>query len=308
MYQINNLPSQIEIGYIGEKNFRTIEIDMTAWMEQMPDGVPSIVHIRPTETAGDAYIASTTFADNILRWTISDGDLGEKEGYGIAQVWLEEEENDSVVKRGKSIIVTTQIHKSLEDPSGTTPAAQMAWLEAMTALKVATVNAAEDAEEASHHYPYVNPVTYTWMLWDVDAGEWVDTGISGRGLRGPQGPQGPVGPAGPQGEIGPVGPPGPQGIPGPTGAQGPAGATGAQGTTGPSGPQGPQGIQGIQGLQGLQGETGPSGVGVLAYGPFYLEVDSDTGDLYVNYADGTEAPPFEYDSETGNLYFDFDEE
>ena len=308
MYSISNMPSQIDIGYIGEKNFRTIEIDMTPWMELIPDGVPSIVHIRPLETAEDAYVASTTFEDNILRWTIAAGDLGENEGYGIAQVWLEEEESDDIVKRGKSIIVTTQIHKSLGEPSGTTPPAQESWLEAMTALKTATVNAAEDAEEASQHYPYVNPVTYTWMLWDVDAGEWVDTGISGRGLRGPQGPQGPVGPAGPAGERGPAGPAGERGPAGPQGRQGNTGATGQTGSQGPRGIQGQAGIQGVQGIQGEKGDKGDSGVGVLAYGPFYLEVDSDTGDLYVNYADGTEPPPCEYDSETGNLYFDFDEE
>lgn len=89
------------------------------------------------------------------------------------------------------------------------------------------------------------------------------------------------------------------------------GETGPQGATGATGQQGPQGVQGPIGPQGVQGEKGDqgiSGVGVNAYGPFMLEVDSSTGDLYVVYADGTEAPPFEYDTSTGNLYYDFDEE
>ena len=148
MYEINKMPSAIDIGFTGEKLFREIKIDMTKWMEQMPDGVPSIVCIRPGETEADAYIAATTFSDNILTWAITAGDLGEIEGTGVMQVWLEKEENSSVVKRGKSVIVVTRISKAINDADGTTPAAQEAWLEQMTALKVATVNAAGDAETA----------------------------------------------------------------------------------------------------------------------------------------------------------------
>ena len=148
MYDIANMPSTIDIGFTGEKDFRKIEINMAKWMTDMPDGVPSIVHIRPGETKADAYIAATTFENNILTWTVATADLGTKEGSGIAQVWLEAEENDSVVKRGKSILFATQIHDSISDASEEIPAAQTGWLEQMTALKTATVSAAEDAEDA----------------------------------------------------------------------------------------------------------------------------------------------------------------
>ena len=148
MYEITRLPSSIDIGYVGEKLFRIIEIDMTKWMEQMPDGVPSIVHIRPGETSENAYIASTIFEDNILRWVVTTGDLGNKEGSGVAQVWLEENENASVVKRGKSARFATQVHDSVNDPSSEVPAAQTAWLEQMTSLKTQTVSAKNAAEVA----------------------------------------------------------------------------------------------------------------------------------------------------------------
>ena len=85
MYKIETLPQIIDIGFTGEKKFRKIEIDMSAWMAEMPDGVPSIVHIRPTESASDAYIANTTFADNILTWEVTAGDLGSVEGVGHGQ-------------------------------------------------------------------------------------------------------------------------------------------------------------------------------------------------------------------------------
>ena len=142
------MPSAIDIGFTGEKLFREIQIDMTKWMEQMPGGVPSIVHIRPGETAADAYIAATTFSDNILTWQINAGDLGSVEGTGIMQVWLEKEQNDSVVKRGKSILVVTRISQAINDADDDPPAAQEAWLEQMTALKTATVEAAAEVASA----------------------------------------------------------------------------------------------------------------------------------------------------------------
>lgn len=177
MLSIANMPNQIDIGFIGETKFRKIEINMAKWLEEMPDGVPSIVHIRPGETAADAYIAATTFENGILTWTISAGDLGTVEGVGTAQIWLEEEENDSIVKRGKSILVATMIHGAINDASEVVPAAQEAWMEQMTALKTQTVKAAEVAL----HGPYVDEDTGNWMIWDEDDEEYIDTGIHAQG-------------------------------------------------------------------------------------------------------------------------------
>lgn len=148
MYKIEKMPTSIELGYTGEKRFRKIEIDMSKWMKTMPAGVPSIVHIRPGETMADAYIAVTTFSNHILTWEITAADLGSNGGEGIAQIWLEEEENDSIVKRGKSTIVKTEVHHAINDASETVPTAQEAFLEQVTALKTATVTAKTAAETA----------------------------------------------------------------------------------------------------------------------------------------------------------------
>jgi hypothetical protein len=150
MYEITNMPSSVEIGYTGEQSFRTIQIDLTKWMEIMPDGVPSIVHIRPGESNDDAYIAATTFEDNILTWTVQSSDLGNTEGVGSAQVWLEESENDTLNKRGMSVLFATLIRHSVASDDPTVPAAQVPWMQQMTLLKTETVAAklaAEDAEE-----------------------------------------------------------------------------------------------------------------------------------------------------------------
>ena len=78
MYRIGSMPLSIDIGYVGETAFRTIEIDMTEWMKDTPDGVPSIVHVRPGESKSDAYVAVTEFDEetNVLSWTVTAADIG----------------------------------------------------------------------------------------------------------------------------------------------------------------------------------------------------------------------------------------
>jgi len=144
MYDIMHLPQIIEIGKTGENQFRKIEIDMRPWLQVLPDGVASIVHILPGQTADDAYVATTAFEDGILTWIPGAGDLGTVEGYGQMEVWLE----DTDSKRGKSAKVQTFVQLSLSPTSSTPPAAQESWLEQMTDLKTQTVTAAGNAQTA----------------------------------------------------------------------------------------------------------------------------------------------------------------
>ena len=43
-------------------------------------------------------------------------------------------------------------------------------------------SAAAAAIEAAGHYPYIDPNTKTWFIWDVITGQFVDTGISAGGM------------------------------------------------------------------------------------------------------------------------------
>lgn len=149
----------------------------------------------------------------------------------------------------------------------------------------ALVAAIAAAQRVVLNGPYVGE-SGNWMIWDMDADGYVDSGVYAKGVKGDQGEKGdkgdtgPQGPKGDQGEVGPVGPQGPagpqgqqgpqgeigpqgeQGEMGPQGPLGPAGATGPQGNSGNTGPEGPQGIQGPMGPagpQGPKGETGPAG-------------------------------------------------
>lgn len=54
------------------------------------------------------------------------------------------------------------------------------------------------------------------------------------------------------------------------------------------------------------GPQGPSGVMAPSAGMYCLRVDPATGDLWVDYPDGTEPPAFRYDN--GNLYYEIERE
>jgi hypothetical protein len=49
---------------------------------------------------------------------------------------------------------------------------------------------------ADGHPPYINATSKNWMIWDVDVGDYVDSGYTAVGEDGEQGPPGPVGPPG----------------------------------------------------------------------------------------------------------------
>lgn len=61
--------------------------------------------------------------------------------------------------------------------------------------------AADRAEEAAVKTPYIGE-NNTWMVWDFEAGKYVDSNISALGEVGPVGPVGLPGPQGPEGPPG----------------------------------------------------------------------------------------------------------
>ena len=289
MYDVMHMPGVIEIGYVGETNFRPIAFDLRPWLEDVPDGVGSLVHIRPGETAAEAYIAATTFNDGILVWVPTEADLGTVEGYGQLQVWLEETQSATVLKRGKSARVQTYVKESVNEASSDIPDPQVAWMEQMTSLRTQTVNAAaaaetakEAAEDAIEVWPRIDENNH-WIIWDPTVQDWYDTGVAAKGEKGDTGETGPQGPTGATGATGATGP---QGI------QGPPGETGATGATGATGPQGPAGRDGINGVV----------IEVLT-NSYAFSVDNN-GHLILTYEDGSNPPDFYIDG-NGHLCYDY---
>ena len=61
-------------------------------------------------------------------------------------------------------------------------------------------SSASSAQQAANTYPRINNAGY-WQVWDVNAGEYVDTDFKATGSQGPQGETGPQGPKGDTGET-----------------------------------------------------------------------------------------------------------
>lgn len=156
---------------------------------------------------------------------------------------------------------------------------------------------AEDSEQAAQKAinASVNPPKpsdqNTWLVYDQETQDYVDTGAPSKGDPGPEGPPGSIGENGSPGKSayevavengfsgtetewldslkngppGPVGPPGKDGKDGADGAPGPAGPQGIQGVKGDKGdkgdpgPAGPAGKDGAPGAKGDPGSIGPPG-------------------------------------------------
>lgn len=208
MYDIGNMPGIIEIGYTGENDFRELEFDMRPWLQILPDGVASIIHVRPGETAQNAYVAVTTMENGILKWKPSVSDVGTVEGYGQMQIWLEEFGDEEIPRRGKSAKCQTFVRLAVNEASEVVPPPQEAWMEQMTGLKDEAVNAAAEAaesasaaEDALYFAPRIGE-SGNWIIWDASLQQWVDTGVEAQGPQGERGPQGDQGIQGPPGKDG----------------------------------------------------------------------------------------------------------
>ena len=105
MYDADNLPRTISIGFTGEKDFRVIEFDMTKWLDGIPGGTPAVVFRRPGETA--VYRPEVSFADGIMTWTVAEDDVT-KSGKGKAQL-----EMKSTAKTRKSAQFDVQVHPAI---------------------------------------------------------------------------------------------------------------------------------------------------------------------------------------------------
>lgn len=105
MISIDRLPSYVDIGFTGEKDFRKVEVDFSAWEALLSEGVPAAIHQLPGRAA---YKPTISCENNVLTWTIDQEDLGSTECEGLLQ--FEYVKGDTVIK---SPIVKTRIHQGI---------------------------------------------------------------------------------------------------------------------------------------------------------------------------------------------------
>lgn len=145
MYEIEKMPSIIDIGYTGEIDFRTVQIDMTAWVEKVPAASPILMYVKPGEH--EPYPVDITYEDNIITWSVTDEDLGTREGTGLLQVWFGVRDEDQVLRKmGMSAVVATMVHLSLAGEGYNTSTVQIPWLTEITEIKNAVLGYDYEAE------------------------------------------------------------------------------------------------------------------------------------------------------------------
>lgn len=131
--------TRLNLGYVGERNARLIEVDVSEWLERYP-GAAVEVHVQTPD--GTDYFADTKVVAGVLSWLVTPGELLVP-GEGFAQFVARDKENDITYK---SRIVLTTISQSLENSAmADPPEASAAWVE--TVLDAAA-NAKESADAA----------------------------------------------------------------------------------------------------------------------------------------------------------------
>ena len=255
-WSISAAPQELVVGYAAEHNVYTLVILQTggAMYADWTIAMDAETGIRKDVWLVDAQVSEDNL---ILRIPIKREYIPEG---GIAHVQLRYEAPDGRTK--KSAIIDLRIKRSINAPGDVPSPLPSEFVELEQQVMDArdeAVEAADRAQVVAGSSPYISP-DGTWMIWDKDAGEFVDSGVDATGPKGdpgetgPAGPEGPQGPKGDPGETGPEGPQGPKGDPGETGPEGPQGPKGDPGETGPEGPQGPKGDPGEPGPQGPKGD------------------------------------------------------
>lgn len=185
MYDIDKMPSSIDVGYTGETNFNSIEINMAPWVSKSPGGSPKILYMRPGES--EASLATTTFEDNILTWTITDDVLGTREGTGLFQVWFADtDEEEELRKLGMSVVVSMIIHLSIAGEGGNASTVQLPWLKEIMDLKNIILGYDYEAEawavgqSGGVDVPSTNPAYNNHAKhYSEEAAKWATGGTTG---------------------------------------------------------------------------------------------------------------------------------
>lgn len=168
------------LGKQGENEVTKIKFKKEDWEERFGIGFYTLFNQRPNDPA--PYPCITEDEGRFITWVVKSSDLAQK-GQGMCQLVYTVDS-----KVAKSVIFHTIIFDSLGDDSEEPPEPWSGWVQEVIDAKDDAIEAAEEAEtsadraeEASGHYPYINETNFHWMVWDVEAGEYVDTGIGAKG-------------------------------------------------------------------------------------------------------------------------------
>lgn len=165
-FSINSPPPlPVFLGFPGENGTRPVQIDVSAWLDEFPEGAVSIVYTRADKLT---YVVVVNAIGPVVTWEPERRDLVT----GACQIQVQIQQGDAVKKNH---IVDCVVGKALDDPNDPPEEPQPSYVEDV-------IDAADRAEAAVEHYPQIR--NGYWWVWDVESGEWVNTGVKATGEGG----------------------------------------------------------------------------------------------------------------------------
>ena len=164
------------LGRQGENGARQILFDVSAWQQIYGPGIVQLLAKRTGDTT--PYPISVTTEGGLARWTISAADVGVAGNYGAAELIY------SVGGQvAKSDVWQTVVSPALDNASPTPPEPAQGWVDAVLQAGAAAQEAADRAEEAASHAPYIGD-DGMWYVWDPETGSYINTGTPASGSGG----------------------------------------------------------------------------------------------------------------------------
>lgn len=159
-YNVSRLPSQIVLGWDGENNWRPIAFDCADLLTGHPDAVVTLWLLPKGET--QAFPVALERDGNTVTWTPLNEEMTAEHG----QLQIVVQDGTDV---GKSKVIDYTVRDSLVGGADH-PAETPSW----------AVQVVADVTDAASHYPRIGD-NGNWFVWDITAGEWVDTGVAAGG-------------------------------------------------------------------------------------------------------------------------------
>lgn len=159
-YDVSRLPPSITLGWDGENNWRPIAFDCAALLTGHPEAVVTL-WLLPKGEAQAFPVALERDGDTVV-WTPLNEEMTAERG----QLQIVAQDGTDV---GKSRVIDYTVRDSLVGGADH-PAEAPSWAGQVV----------EDVTKAASHYPRIGD-NGNWFVWDITAGEWVDTGVAAGG-------------------------------------------------------------------------------------------------------------------------------
>lgn len=174
---IDRLPGNIVIGIQTESGVSPVSVSVARWIEKWGDMEFSVWHAIPG--CDSAYEAQSHMEGDVLVWDVTDNDTMRcGKGKVIIMGTLPSGERKLSATRNTVIFPSIPMRRDWYPPENQQP-----WFVAAMEAKRKAQKAQQNAEAAAEKYPKIGANGH-WLLWDVEQGKYVDSGVSASGTGG----------------------------------------------------------------------------------------------------------------------------